>query len=182
MALFSAPPSPLGDLLQTITFAAEKHIHQRRKNALKTPYINHPLGVAHILWFEAGVEDIATLQGAILHDTVEDTDTTFEELERHFGAEVTRIVKECTDDKHLPKMERKRLQIENAPHKSDKAKLVKMADKIYNLRDLQKEAPEGWTRERVEEYFVWAKKVTDGCKGVNGRLEAILAGIYAKGP
>ncbi|KAJ3035940.1 Guanosine-3',5'-bis(diphosphate) 3'-pyrophosphohydrolase MESH1 [Rhizophlyctis rosea] len=159
----SIPPiNPLGTLLTTINFAALKHTDQRRKNAAKTPYINHPVGVAHILYSEGGVDDLATLQAAVLHDTVEDTDTTLAELESHFGAEVAHIVKECTDDKALPKAERKRLQIENAPHKSNTAKLVKMADKIYNLRDLQKESPEGWTQERVQEYFVWAKKVTDG--------------------
>ncbi|KAJ3300649.1 Guanosine-3',5'-bis(diphosphate) 3'-pyrophosphohydrolase MESH1 [Borealophlyctis nickersoniae] len=108
-----------------------------------------------------------------------DTDTTFEELEREFGKEIRDIVDECTDDKTLPKDERKRLQAVNAPHKSDKAKLVKMADKIYNLRDLKRAVPVGWTNERVAEYFRWGKQVTDGCRGINMKLEAILDDIYA---
>ncbi|TPX60753.1 hypothetical protein SpCBS45565_g07437 [Spizellomyces sp. 'palustris'] len=169
---------PVGQLLHAIHFAALKHSTQRRKDSAGTPYVNHPIGVAHILWYEGDVQDIATLQAAVLHDTVEDTDTSFEELALEFGNEVRQIVAECTDDKTLPKSDRKRLQVENAPKKSDKAKLVKMADKIYNLRDLQREPPADWTLDRVREYFLWAQKVTDGCRGVNGKLENILEDIY----
>ncbi|KAI8922302.1 hypothetical protein DFJ77DRAFT_425257 [Powellomyces hirtus] len=166
-------------LLQATHFAAIKHAGQRRKDPQQTPYINHPIAVAHVLWKEAGVQDVPTLQAALLHDTVEDTDTSFEEIGREFGPLVRQIVAECTDDKSLPKEERKRLQIVNAPHKSNQAKLVKMADKIHNLRDLQKTPPEGWTLPRVQTYFAWARQVTDGCRGVNPQLEAILEGIYA---
>ncbi|KAI9104649.1 hypothetical protein DFS34DRAFT_603952 [Phlyctochytrium arcticum] len=136
---------------------------------------------AHILCFEGGVNDLETLQAAVLHDTVEDTDTTFAEIESEFGANVRKIVSEVTDDKTLEKAERKRLQLETAPKKSDKAKLVKMADKIYNLRDLQKLPPADWTPERVVEYFGWAKKVTNGCRGINPALERILDEIYTEG-
>lgn len=90
---------------------------------------------------------------AILHDTVEDTDTTFEEIEKEFGRKVTQVVREVTDDKTLPKARRKQLQIEHAPNISHAAKLVKLADKLYNLRDLKKDIPIGWTNERVKEYF-----------------------------
>ncbi|KAI8925847.1 hypothetical protein BC831DRAFT_459284 [Entophlyctis helioformis] len=178
----SASTMPLGQLLDAIHFAAFKHRAQTRMDAAKTPYINHPIGVAHILFHEGGVDDAATLMGAILHDTVEDTDTSLAEIEERFGPEVCRIVKECTDDKTLPKMERKRLQIETAPHKSHKAKLVKLADKIYNMRDMQINPPVDWTRERCIEYFAWGQKVTDGCKGTNAKLEGIVDGIYAQGP
>lgn len=168
-------------LLQTCCFAAEKHKNQRRRDPESTPYINHPLGVAKIL-VEAGVHNLHTLQAAILHDTVEDTETSFEELEATFGKEVCSIVKEVTDDKDLSKEERKRLQVENAPHKSFEAKLVKLADKIYNLRDLQRALPAGWTQQRSMEYFQWAEKVTDGLgKGNNSVLEAELEAIYSKG-
>eukprot|EP00842_Homolaphlyctis_polyrhiza_P003040 jgi/Hompol1/3737/HPOL_003332-RA len=169
---------PVGKLLAAINFAAIKHSAQRRKDPEQTPYINHPIGVAHVLWFEGGVQDISTLMAAVLHDTVEDTDTTFDELTAHFGDEVCKIVEECTDDKTLPKADRKRLQIENAPHKSDKAKLVKMADKIYNLRDLKRNPPSDWSKQRCTEYFSWAQRVTDGCRGINAQLEAILDDLY----
>lgn len=102
---------------------------------------------------EGNIHDPVVIIAALLHDTVEDTDTTFEEIETQFGTEVRNIVKELTDDKSLPKVERKRLQIENAPKCSHKAKLVKLADKLYNLRDLQKAIPVGWSEDRVKEYF-----------------------------
>ncbi|KAJ3209740.1 Guanosine-3',5'-bis(diphosphate) 3'-pyrophosphohydrolase MESH1 [Entophlyctis luteolus] len=131
-------------LIDAAAFAAEKHRGQRRKDLAATPYINHPIGVARILAIEGGVEDEFVLAAALLHDTVEDTDTTFEEIDSRFGSTVGRIVREVTDDKSLDKAERKRLQIETAPSKSKEAKLVKLADKIYNLRDLSREAPVGW--------------------------------------
>lgn len=161
-----------------INFAAVKHRNQRRLDSDKTPYINHPIGVAYILTAEAGVTDFDVIQAAILHDTVEDTDTTFEEIEREFGAQVRRLVEEVTDDKSLPKAERKRLQIEHAAGTSHRAKLVKLADKIYNLRDLQRCQPEGWTPQRCREYFGWAKQVCDNLKGTNRALEDILDGIF----
>lgn len=110
-----------------------------------------------------------------------DTETTLEELQEHFGEQVASIVLECTDDKNLEKAERKRMQVLNAPKKSAQAKQVKMADKTYNLLDLQRSLPSGWTKERAQEYFVWGKQVTDGCGGVNAKLEEGLAKIYAKG-
>lgn len=125
--------------------------------------------MAHILTSEGNISELAVLQGALLHDTVEDTDTTIEEIEQHFG-----IVAEVTDDKNLPKMERKRLQVENAPKKSREAKLVKLADKLYNLRDLIRATPVDWTLERVQEYFVWASKVVEGLRGTNAALEEQL--------
>ncbi|XP_023275776.1 guanosine-3',5'-bis(diphosphate) 3'-pyrophosphohydrolase MESH1-like, partial [Seriola lalandi dorsalis] len=108
-------------------------------------------GVARILSHEGGVTDIEVLQAALLHDTVEDTDTTPAELEAKFGPTVARIVEEVTDEKSLPKQERKRLQVEHAPHCSRQAKLVKLADKLYNLRDLNRCTPVGWTAQRVQE-------------------------------
>ncbi|XP_028433279.1 guanosine-3',5'-bis(diphosphate) 3'-pyrophosphohydrolase MESH1-like [Perca flavescens] len=165
-------------LLETIHFAAEKHRNQRRKDPEETPYINHPIGVARILSYEGGITDIEVLQAALLHDTVEDTDTTPAEIEAKFGPIVARIVQEVTDDKTLPKHERKRMQVEHAPHCSGQAKLVKLADKLYNLRDLNRCTPAGWTAERVQEYFVWACEVVKGLKGTNSALEARLEELF----
>ncbi|CAG8465398.1 659_t:CDS:2 [Diversispora eburnea] len=142
----------------------------------RVTYINHPIGVAKILT-DACIFDLATIQAAILHDTVEDTDTTFEEIEERFGKEVKDIVEEVTDDKELPTLERKRLQIVTTPHKSNK-EIVKLADKLYNLRDIQRSIPVDWTE---EQYFQWAKKVTDGAKGINQKLEDQLEEIYQNG-
>ncbi|XP_033023500.1 guanosine-3',5'-bis(diphosphate) 3'-pyrophosphohydrolase MESH1 [Lacerta agilis] len=161
-------------LLDAADFAARKHAAQRRKDPEGTPYINHPIGVAQILAQEAGITEIAILQAALLHDTVEDTDTTFSEIEEHFGEEVRRIVQEVTDDKTLGKKERKRLQIEQAAQSSREAKLVKLADKLYNLRDLNRCTPQGWSEKRVQEYFHWASKVVTGLCGTSPVLEEKL--------
>ncbi|XP_058485454.1 guanosine-3',5'-bis(diphosphate) 3'-pyrophosphohydrolase MESH1 [Solea solea] len=165
-------------LVETVNFAAEKHRNQRRKDVDGTPYINHPIGVARILSHEGGVTDIEVLQAALLHDTVEDTDTSPAELEHTFGPTVARIVEEVTDDKRLPKQERKRQQVEHAPHCSHQAKLVKLADKLYNLRDLNRCTPVGWTAERAQEYFVWASEVVKGLKGTNSALEEKLEELF----
>ncbi|XP_060910670.1 guanosine-3',5'-bis(diphosphate) 3'-pyrophosphohydrolase MESH1 [Labrus mixtus] len=165
-------------LLETVHFAAEKHRDQRRKDPEETPYINHPIGVARILSHEGGVTDIEVLQAALLHDTVEDTDTSPAELEAKFGPIVARIVQEVTDDKSLPKHERKRQQVEHAAHCSCQAKLVKLADKLYNLRDLNRCTPVGWTAERVQEYFMWSSEVVKGLKGTNLALEEKLEQLF----
>ncbi|XP_076980362.1 guanosine-3',5'-bis(diphosphate) 3'-pyrophosphohydrolase MESH1 [Tamandua tetradactyla] len=165
-------------LLDAADFAARKHRQQRRQDPEGTPYINHPLGVARILAHEAGITDLAVLQAALLHDTVEDTDTTLEEVEQHFGAQVRHLVEEVTDDKTLPKLERKRRQVEQAPHSSPGAKLVKLADKLYNLRDLNRCTPKGWPECRVQEYFEWAAQVVKGLQGTNQQLEEALKQLF----
>jgi guanosine-3',5'-bis(diphosphate) 3'-pyrophosphohydrolase len=165
-------------VLKATAFAAHKHRNQRRKNAEKTPYINHPIRVAQVLTV-VGVDDPVVLAAALLHDTIEDTDTSYDEVVAEFGVEVADVVKEVTDNKSLPKAERKRLQVENAPHKSTRAKLVKLADKFDNLSDLSQEAPQGWSDEIVRGYFVWSSKVVDGLRGTNSHLESQLDRIFA---
>lgn len=173
-------PEDIKRYMKCIDFAARKHRDQRRKDEQETPYINHPIGVAHTLANEGDVSDLDVLMAAILHDTVEDTETTSEEIEEHFGEAIKKIVMEVTDNKSLPKMERKRLQIEHAAAKSPQAKLVKLADKLYNLRDLQRSTPTGWDATRVSEYFVWAKKVVDNLRGTNSKLESLLDDVFRK--
>ena len=158
-------------ILKAIHFAADKHRNQRRKDVEASPYINHPIELAELLARVGGVTDLVTLQGAILHDTVEDTETTFEELEKNFGAEVREIVANVTDDKKLPKEERKRLQIEHAPHLPNNAKQVKIADKISNVLGVTQAPPADWTLERRREYLDWTEKVVMGCRGCNQALE-----------
>lgn len=172
--------SSASEIIKAANFAAIKHKDQRRSDIDKTPYINHPIGVANILIEEGFVEDPIVIQAALLHDTVEDTKTTFEELEQNFGAVVRNVVAEVTDDKSLPKEERKRLQIVTAKHKSERAKLVKLADKLYNLRDLERQTPVGWTKHRVDEYFKWAKCVIDEIRGTNILLEEKLDELFKK--
>lgn len=158
-------------LLMAVAFAAEKHRHQRRKDAAASPYINHPIAVATTLAVEGSVTDEAILLAACLHDTVEDTDTTFEEIEEIFGTEVSNLVRNVTDDKSLEKALRKQLQIEHAATASDKVKQIKMADKICNIRDITTSPPKDWSLERRTEYLAWSQEVVSGCRGVNLSLE-----------
>jgi guanosine-3',5'-bis(diphosphate) 3'-pyrophosphohydrolase len=120
------------------------------------------------------VDDIGILQAALLHDTVEDTETTFEELNRAFGPDVTELVREMTDDKRLPKPERKRLQVEHAPSLSDRAKVIKLADKTSNIGDIMSNRPDGWSTDRCRKYVEWGQAVIAGCRGVNQPLEDLV--------
>ena len=173
-------PVPL--VLSCLAFAAHKHRDQRRKDEEASPYINHPIAVANVLANEGHVHDDAVICAALLHDTIEDTETTPEELRKAFGNEIADIVLEVSDDKSLPKGERKRLQIEHARSLSDKAKLVKLADKISNLRDISQQPPAGWDLSRKQEYFEWAKAVVDRLRGTNAPLEAAFDKAYAMKP
>jgi guanosine-3',5'-bis(diphosphate) 3'-pyrophosphohydrolase len=168
-------------VLQAAAFAAEKHRNQRRKDEEASPYINHPIQLAYIL-VQADIEDPVVLAAALLHDTIEDTNTTLDELEIVFGYEIANIVAECSDDKRLPKLERKKAQIEHAAGISPKAKLVKLADKIGNVSDINGAPPAGWSLERKREYFDWAKQVVDRMRGVHAVLEARFDAEYAKRP
>lgn len=173
---------PIARLIKAADFAALKHRRQRRKDAESSPYINHPLALARVLKLEAGVDDVDVLVAAILHDTVEDTQTTVEELAREFGGEVAGIVAEVTDDKRLPKPDRKRLQVEHAPSLSPGARRVKLADKICNLRDVLDSPPAHWPMERRRAYFEWAKAVIDGLRGANPELEKLFDEAYGLKP
>jgi len=169
-------------LLKALTFAARKHRDQRRKDARASPYINHPIALADVLVNEAGVTDVEVLCAALLHDTIEDTETTPGELEREFGRDIADIVVELTDNKMLKKRTRKRMQIAHAASASRQAKLVKLADKICNLRDITARPPANWGVERRREYFDWAKTVVDRLRGTDPKLEAAFDRAYALRP
>jgi guanosine-3',5'-bis(diphosphate) 3'-pyrophosphohydrolase len=166
--------------IQAVAFAAEKHRNQRRKDADASPYINHPIALANVLANEGGVDDLAVLCAAILHDTIEDTETTASELEVLFGSKVTSIVLEVTDDKSLEKHVRKQRQIEHTPHISPEAKLVKLADKICNLRDILVSPPTDWSAERKQSYFNWAAQIVAGVRGTHSGLESVFDGLYVR--
>jgi len=169
-------------LISALAFAAHKHRDQRRKDAVASPYINHPIALANVLANEAGIDDEAVLIAAVLHDTVEDTETSEEELIREFGREIASVVLEVTDDQLLSKADRKRLQVESAGTISRQAKLVKLADKICNLRDIATSPPAGWPVGRKREYFDWAKSVIDGLRGVHPVLETIFDEAFSHRP
>ena len=164
----------LSKLLEAASFAAVRHTGHHRKGNNQEPYINHPLEVANLLANVGGVDDIDVLIAAILHDTVEDVGVTRDEIVERFGERVAGIVMEVTDDKSLPKAERKRLQVEHAPHLSPEAKLVKLGDKISNIRDVTNKPPKDWDTQRRKEYVQWGEAVVAGLRGANAELEKLF--------
>jgi GTP diphosphokinase / guanosine-3',5'-bis(diphosphate) 3'-diphosphatase len=172
----------LGLMLKAMAFAASKHRDQRRKDAGASPYINHPIDLAEVLWHEGGVRDPVIIAAALLHDTIEDTETRLEELRGAFGASVALVVEEVTDVKWLSKRSRKELQVARASRASTRAKQVKLADKICNLRDILASPPKGWSIERIREYFDWAKRVIDQVRGTNPKLERRFDQLYRQRP
>lgn len=168
-------------LLAALEFAADRHRHQRRKDLAQTPYVNHLITVASLIAGAGGVDDPVTLQAAVLHDAVEDVGVTVAEIAGRFGAEVAAVVVEVTDDKTLPKEERKRLQVAHAPGLGPRAKLVKLADKIANVLDVTEHPPATWSRRRCREYFDWSAAVVAGCRGANAGLERRFDEVLAQG-
>lgn len=172
--------SDAAKLIFAADYAARKHRSQRRKGADGDPYINHPLQVAKMLAEVGGINDVEILTAALLHDVVEDTETSPDEIEEIFGARVRSLVMEVTDDKSLPKAERKRKQVEHAPHLSDAAKQIKIADKYSNISDIMHNPPDGWSDERKAEYIEWGAQVFAGLRGVNKKLDEALDELIAK--
>ena len=158
-------------ILKAAHFAAQKHKDQRRKDKEVSPYINHPISVAKIISEIGNIEDPEVLAAALLHDTIEDTETTVDELIDNFGERVCSLVQEVTDDKNLPKMERKQRQIEHAKEISEGAALIKLGDKISNVMDITNTPPTDWDSARRLEYFEWAEEVINNCPKVNTSLE-----------
>jgi GTP diphosphokinase / guanosine-3',5'-bis(diphosphate) 3'-diphosphatase len=169
-------------VLKAVAFAALKHRDQRRKDADASPYINHPIALAEVLWAEGRVRDPVVIAAALLHDTIEDTETRLAELAGAFGPEVAAIVEEVTDVKWLKKKSRKMLQVARASRATPGAKLVKLADKICNLRDIIASPPAGWSLERKREYFDWARSVVEQIRGTNERLERRFDQLSRKRP
>ncbi len=167
-------------LLKALKFAAQKHRQQRRKDQEASPYINHPIEVAELLWRTGGVRDMVTIVGALLHDILEDTNATPEEIAELCGTEVLALVQEVTDDKSLPKQQRKQLQIERAPHKSIRAKQLKLADKTCNVYDITHSPPQSWSLQRRQAYLDWSEQVVAQLRGVNPALEAHYDRILAE--
>ncbi|MGC9350098.1 MAG: HD domain-containing protein [Anaerolineae bacterium] len=169
-----------GRFLRAVAFAAEKHSGQRRKGVDRRPYVNHPIAVAQVLWNVGGVRDVATLIAALLHDALEDTHATPDEIAAQFGDEVLALVQEVTDDKSLPKATRKQLQIDHAASLSRPARLIKLADKIQNVYDLGHAPPKAWSQERQSGYVDWADEVVAQLRGTDPALEALYDGVAAE--
>jgi len=169
-------------ILRAVAFAAHKHRDQRRKDKEASPYINHPIELAHVLWDEGEVRDPLVIAAALLHDTLEDTETSWQELRGEFGEEIADIVLEVTDTQWIKKEVRKRLQVAKAKHSSHRARLVKLADKICNVRDLGTRPPAGWSLERIRQYYDWSREVVDRLRGTHPELERRFDEVYALKP
>lgn len=172
---------PVTFIIRAAHFAADKHRDQRRKDVKATPYVNHPLALAQILSEEGGVTDPVVIAAALLHDTVEDTETTFEELEAVFGKAVADVVREVTDDKTMGKLERKQAQVDHAPSISHRAKLVKLADRIANCRDLIANPPHDWKADRRREYFEWSSLVVSALGNAHSVLQTKFREVVEQG-
>lgn len=169
----------LKTILRAASYAAQKHTGHRRKGHDEEPYINHPLEVANLLANVGNIDDPDVLIAGILHDTVEDVGVTPEELAELFGDKVSSYVMEVTDDKNLPKDERKQLQIDHAPHLSHGAKQIKLADKISNISDVTDKPPADWDLKRRREYVEWGENVVAGLRGANPELEKCFDELVA---
>lgn len=167
-------------VLKAARFASLKHVSQKRKGLAGEPYLNHLIEVAELVSLALPEPDTNVIAAALLHDTIEDTRTTRDELAQEFGEDIASLVAEVTDDKSLPKQERKRMQIEHAPHLSARAQTIKIADKISNLRGILFTPPEGWDLRRKREYFDWARRVVDACTAPNPFLKEEFARVAAQ--
>ncbi|MBZ0187356.1 MAG: HD domain-containing protein [Candidatus Obscuribacterales bacterium] len=167
-------------LFDALSYASEMHSKQRRKNKEASPYINHPIDVGRILVTIGKVNDTNILAAAILHDTIEDTAASHESIQERFGEDIACLVMECTDYKSLPKAKRKQLQIDHAAQKSERAKLIKLADKISNVSNIGESPPQDWSHERISEYLDWTEKVVAGLKGTNRDLDLLYQKVLSE--
>jgi len=168
----SMPAAPVQRILAAAKFASEKHDAQKRKGAAAEPYVNHLIEVAQLIALSSELLDANLVMAGLLHDTIEDTGTTAAELEREFGSDVAALVLELTDDKSQPKEVRKALQVANAPHKTARAQVIKLADKISNLRSIVSSPPASWGDERKRDYIAWARRVVAALSAPNPILKA----------
>jgi (p)ppGpp synthase/HD superfamily hydrolase len=168
------------ELTRALDFAARRHSAQRRKGLMAEPYINHLAEVALLLAEATGGEDPALVMAGLLHDTLEDTETTREELSSAFGEDVASLVVEVTDDRSLDQKARKRLQVETAPGKTQRARMIKIADKIANLRSVAESPPLGWSSIRKRDYIAWSAQVVAACGSTNARLEGLFREALAR--
>jgi GTP diphosphokinase / guanosine-3',5'-bis(diphosphate) 3'-diphosphatase len=158
-------------VLKAADAAARWHVHHRRKGPAEEPYINHLIEVAMLVAEATGGSDTNLVIAALLHDAIEDSEVPRELIAETFGDDVASIVVEVTDDKSLPKAERKLKQIETAAMKTPRAKLLKLADKTSNLRAVAASPPADWSIKRRIEYVEFARKVVSGLRGTNPKLE-----------
>ena len=164
--------SPLQAVMEAASTAAHWHAKQRRKGTAGEPYIDHLLEVAALVAEATGGNDPNLVIAALLHDAIEDQGITRAAISQKFGEDVASLVQEVSDDKSLPQAGRKRLQVEEAPKKSKRAKILKLADKISNVAAIGRDPPSGWSVERQRQYVQWGRDVVAGLRDAAPELEA----------
>jgi (p)ppGpp synthase/HD superfamily hydrolase len=164
--------SDLHLIFRALSYAAQQHATHKRKGREALPYINHPIKVSTIITQYVPDASNELIAAAVLHDVVEDSETTVEDLKNMFGATIASIVEEVSDDKFLPKKEAKQKQIQNAPHLSHNAKLIRICDKIANVRDIcGEDVPNDWDYKTKIEYLNWAEEVVNAMGKFHDELE-----------
>ncbi len=167
------------NIFKALAFAAEKHRSQHRKGWQHVPYINHPIEVARLITDIGEVTNNGCIQAAFLHDILEDTDTTENEIEHLFGKNVLNLIMELTDDKSLPSDKQKELQLITASALSPLAKTIRIADKIANITDMMT-YPIWWSKRKKTNYLSWANEVVKACADANPKLAAHFFKLYEK--
>ena len=169
-------------ILAALSFATRKHRHQHKNDTQSSAGISQPIQIAHVLGVEGNIADEQVIAAAILHDTIEDAETTNEELRQHFGLTIAEVVEEVTGDVSMSVQQRKLHQLEQAPHISRRAKLIKLAERICDLRDMADSPPADLTTRQIQDYFDWSKEVVDCMRGISPSLEGAFDEVYARRP
>jgi guanosine-3',5'-bis(diphosphate) 3'-pyrophosphohydrolase len=164
-------PVSLQKVFEALEFAAYKHRRQKRKGAIGIPYINHPIEVAGMLVRSMNEPSKELIIAALLHDTMEDTDVSNEEIEEKFGKQISDIVSEVTDNMSLPSEKRRKIQIEKAHSLSYEARCIKITDKTCNIHDMLY-TKVMWSRKRKINYIIWAKNIVEQIQGTHNDLES----------
>ncbi len=166
-----------GVVFDALIFGAEKHKAQVRSNLKKTPYIIHPIEVADFVMRIGKVYDKNVLSAALLHDVMDETGTTYEEIENRYGKIVSQYVQEMTVKKELTLKEQKKYQIIQAFHQTPSVAVIKLSDKLSNLKTLAQTPPASWSRDRIDQYFQWAQSVIENLPEANSFLKQAVKDV-----
>jgi (p)ppGpp synthase/HD superfamily hydrolase len=166
--IFSVEDSSLRQLIAEATlFAAKAHFGQTRNQNNQIPYIVHPLRVSYLLWNEGNINNAHLLVAALLHDVLEDTEVSRQEIFNKFGSSILTLVEELTD-KPKPTAQEEAL---SALKMSKEAKTIKLADRTHNLRDLIDHPPKIWDFEKVSGFLNRSKILFENLRNTHPVLE-----------
>jgi len=166
-------------VLGAAIFATEKHKSQVRSNEKKTPYIIHPIEVADLVMKIGHVYDKDVLITALLHDVMDDTQTTYEQITSLYGTKVSSYLEEMTSKQGLSLKEQKKQQIMQAFRQNPSVAIIKLSDKLSNLKTLATSPPPSWSRDRIDQYFQWAQTVIENLPESNQLLKKAVKNVIS---